>query len=261
LADNVLIERHGPVAVIRLNDPKTRNALNPEMIENIAGYLQTHADDVRAIVFAGSARTFSSGANLWGGAAFDLDAPDFDAGELLATLVNPMMQSLKDSKVPIVSAVRGAAVGVGASLALAADIVIAGADAFFVPAFSHIGLAPDSGAPFLLARSIGRVRAMELLLLGDRLPAAKALEWGLITRVVDDAAVEAEALAFAAKLAQGPTRALAMTRQAAWAGATLSWEEELQLECRLQNEAVRTADFREGMSAFAEKRPPRFTGK
>lgn len=260
MTEKVLLERNGNVAVIRINDPATRNAINVEIVEAISAHLRNQAGGARAIMFAGSARAFSSGANLWGGAAFDMSAPDYDAGVVLAELVNPMMQAIKDCQVPVISAVRGAAVGIGAALALASDIIIASAEAFFVPAFSQIGLAPDSGAPFLLARSIGRIRTMELMLLGERLPAVKALEWGLITRIVDDAQVEAEALALATKLAQGPTRALGLTRQAVWSGATVSWEEELVLECRAQTQAARTADFQEGMAAFAEKRPPRFTG-
>lgn len=261
MAEKILIEQRGGVLLMRLHDPATRNALNPEMIEKIRETLQGLADGVRAIVFAGSERAFCSGANLWGSEQFDMSAPDYDAGVILATTINPMMQAIKDSKVPIVTAVRGAAVGIGAALALSADIVIAGSNSFFVPAFAQLGLGPDSGMPFLLARSLGRVRAMELMLLAEKLPAAKALEWGLITRVVTDDAVETTAFELAATLARGPTRALAATRRAVWAGATVSWEEELLLESRHQGDLARTADFQEGMAAFAEKRPPRFTGR
>jgi 2-(1,2-epoxy-1,2-dihydrophenyl)acetyl-CoA isomerase len=230
------------------------------MARRITERLTHVAPDVRAIVLTGSERCFCSGANLWEGDHFDLASPDFDAGEILATVINPMMQALKESPVPIISAVRGSAAGVGASLALCADIVIAAEGAFLVQSFSRVGLIPDGGTSFLLARSIGRIRAFELLLLGERLPVEKALEWGLITRVVQDGEVERVALDMASRLAQGPTRALALTRRAMWAGAVLGWEEELALECDLQREATRSADFQEGMAAFAERRDPRFSG-
>ena len=260
MAETILIEQHGDVLVIRLNDPPARNALNPDMARRITAIMGNLSDSTRTVVFAGSDRAFCAGANLWGANQVDMSSPDFDGGEFLETIVNPMMQSIKESKVPVLAAVQGAAIGVGAAIALAADIVIAGTSAFFVPAFTQVGLAPDSGMPFLLARSAGKMRAMELMLLAERLPAAKALEWGLITRVVEDAIVETTALELATKLAGGPTRALAMTRKEVWAGSMFSWENELQLEADVQRDIVRTADFREGMAAFAEKRPPRFTG-
>ena len=260
MTDTVLTERQGDVLVIRLNDPPAMNALNPEMARKITGIMGDLPDGVRAVVFAGSERVFCAGANLWGDNQVDMSSPDFDGGEFLHVNINPMMQSIKDSKVPVLSAVHGAAIGVGAAIALASDIVIAGAGAFFVPAFTQVGLAPDSGMPFLLARSVGRMRAMELMLMAERLPAAKALEWGLITRVVEDSAVETTVMELAAKLARGATKALAMTRKEVWAGATLNFEDELKLESRVQRDIVRTKDFWEGMAAFSEKRPPRFTG-
>jgi 2-(1,2-epoxy-1,2-dihydrophenyl)acetyl-CoA isomerase len=261
LADKVLIERNESVAILRISDPATRNAVNSEVIERIGGFFQNIPQDVRAVVLAGSEKAFSSGANMWGDSQFDMTSPDYDAGETLRTEINPMMQAIKESRVPVISAVRGAAVGIGAAIALAADIVVAGSGAFFIVSFAHVGLAPDSGAPYLLARSVGRIRAMELMLLGERLPAQKALEWGLVTRVVADDAVEATALEFAAKLGNGPTRTLGMTRQVVWQASAVSWEDELRLECGFQTQAFRTEDFKEGLAAFAEKRPPRFTGK
>ena len=260
MADDVLVERQGNVAVLRLNDPKTLNAMTPAMAHYITDQLTHPQSDVRAIVLAGSERCFCSGANLWGDDHYDMASPDFDAGETLATIINPMMLALKGSQVPIISAVRGSAVGVGASLALAADIVVAGRGAYILQAFSRVGLVPDGGTPFLLAQSIGRIRTMELLLLAEKLPVEKALEWGLVTRVVEDAEVEPTALDIASRLARGPTRALALTRRGVWEGAALGWEQELELECKLQSVAARTADFQEGMAAFAERRPPNFTG-
>lgn len=260
MIDEVLLERHGDVAVIRLHDPKTLNAMTPGMARAIADTLAHPPGGARAILLAGSDRAFCAGANLWSGDHFDLDAPDFDAGAWLETLFNPMMRAFKACEVPIISAVCGAAAGVGASVALAADLIVAGKGAYFLQAFSRVGLAPDSGMPYLLARSVGRARAMELLLLAEKLPAQTALDWGLVTRVVDDADVETTALALATRLAQGPTRALALTRKSVWSGAELGWEEELQTESVQQSKAGKTRDFREGMAAFAEGRKPRFVG-
>jgi len=157
-------------------------------------------------------------------------------------------------------AVRGAAAGVGASLAMSGDIITCGRSAYFLEAFARIGLVPDGGAAWFLTRSVGRVRAMELMMLAEKLPAEKAFEWGLITRLFEDDAVEAEAMKIAQKLADGPTRALALTRQSAWAAADSSFTETLQLERVLQRDAGNHPDFAEGVAAFMEKRAARFGG-
>jgi 2-(1,2-epoxy-1,2-dihydrophenyl)acetyl-CoA isomerase len=170
------------------------------------------------------------------------------------------MRALRDLPIPWISAVHGAAAGVGASIALAADLIVAGESAYFLQAFRRIGLVPDGGATWLLAQSAGRVRAMELMLLGDRLPAPRALEWGLINRVVADDLLQDAALALAQELASGPTRALALIRQAAWAATASDLDTALATERKLQTEAGRSADFQEGVRAFLEKRPARFTG-
>tara|TARA_R100000935_G_C2702210_1_gene110738 strand:- start:103 stop:534 length:432 start_codon:yes stop_codon:yes gene_type:complete len=141
---------------------------------------------------------------------------------------------------------------------MSGDIIICGRSTYFLEAFARIGLVPDGGAAWLLTRSVGRVRAMELMLLAEKLPADKAFDWGLITRLVEDNAVEAEAMAIAQKLANGPTRALALTRQSAWAAADSSFTESLQLERILQRDAGNHPDFVEGVAAFKEKRAARF---
>jgi 2-(1,2-epoxy-1,2-dihydrophenyl)acetyl-CoA isomerase len=163
--------------------------------------------------------------------------------------------------VPLISAVRGAAAGVGASIALSADIIVAGQGAYFLQAFRRIGLVPDGGSTFLLTRAIGRVRAMEMMLLAERIPAPKAMEWGLITRLVADDAVETEALRLAAELAAGPTVAIGLIRKAAWAAAeTGGFQDALNTERNLQRKCGSTADFREGVNAFLEKRTAQFKG-
>ncbi len=150
--------------------------------------------------------------------------------------------------------------GIGASLALAADLIVAGDTAYFLEAFRRIGLVPDGGSTYLLTRAVGRVRAMEMMLLGEKLSAAKALEWGLINRVVPDAQVEDTAFALAAELAKGPTKALGLIRQIAWKATDTDLATALQTERDAQRQSGRSADFREGVTAFLEKRPAKFTG-
>jgi 2-(1,2-epoxy-1,2-dihydrophenyl)acetyl-CoA isomerase len=163
--------------------------------------------------------------------------------------------------VPIVVAVNGAAVGVGTSIALMGDTILCARSAYFLHAFRNLGLVPDGGTTWLLPRLVGRARAMELSLLGERLPAETALEWGMVNRVHDDDVLITEALAVARRLAQGPTRALGLTRRLYWESGSNSHEEQLDLERRFQCLACETDDFREGIAAFLEKRPPRFEGR
>lgn len=250
--------RQGDVAVIRLDDPATMNAIDLEAGEFLTAAIGRASGEARCIVLAGSERAFCSGANLSGRGGNE--ALQRDVGASLEAVFNPMMHAIRDCAIPVVSAVRGAAAGIGASIALAADIIVAGESAYFLQAFRRIGLVPDGGSPFLLVKSIGRVRAMELMLLGDKLPARKAEDWGLITRVVADDAVENTAFEMAASLAKGPTRALGMIRRMAWTAAESSWNDELALERELQREAGHTSDFMEGVSAFLAKREAQFTG-
>ena len=255
------VDHDGAVAIIRLNDPATLNALSVELMEALheavraAGAGQGGA---RAMLLCGSGRGFCSGANL---AADGRNEPGpRDAGLPLEAHINPLMRTLRDLPIPWISAVQGAAAGVGASLALAADLIVAGESAYFLQAFRRIGLVPDGGATWLLSQAVGRVRAMELMLLGEKLPADKARAWGLINRVVPDADLQSTALGLAAELAAGPTRALALIRRAAWAATASDLEGALQTERAFQTEAGHTADFAEGVAAFFEKRPARFTG-
>lgn len=256
----VILDIDGDVATLRLNDPARLNALSTDMVEAITLSLRQAERSARALVLCGAGTSFCSGANLAGELANAEGAVDFDGGLILETHINPMMLALRDLCIPWISAVRGAAAGVGASLALAADLIVAGDNAYFLQAFRRIGLVPDGGSTYLLTRAAGRPRAMEMMLLGEKLPAAKALEWGLINRVVPDAEVEATAQGFARELAEGPTRALALIRKIAWRAADSDFHTALAEERTHQAEAGRTSDFREGVRAFLDKRPARFTG-
>ena len=249
MTDSILIETAGDVTTLRLNNPASLNAMDGGMAEALHARLDEAASSARAIVLAGGPRAFCAGANLAGGGP----ASD-DAGARLESSFNPLIRAIKDCRVPIIAAVCGAAAGIGASVALACDMIVAGRSAYFLQAFRRIGLVPDGGSALLLAHSVGRVRAMELMLLGDRLPAETALAWGLINRVVEDDAVEAEAAAMAAGLASGPTVALGLIRRAAWAALSSDLESQLALERALQRVAGRSADCREGVAAFLGKK-------
>jgi 2-(1,2-epoxy-1,2-dihydrophenyl)acetyl-CoA isomerase len=163
--------------------------------------------------------------------------------------------------VPLVTAVNGAAAGIGASVALAGDLVIASENAYFLQAFCNIGLIPDGASAFLLTRAAGRIRAMEMMLLGERVLAPTALEWGMINRVVAPEALEDAALDLAKRLAEGPTKVLAMIRKLCWDSLETGFEAQLASECDIQNSASRTDDHREGIAAFLQKRPAAFTGE
>jgi 2-(1,2-epoxy-1,2-dihydrophenyl)acetyl-CoA isomerase len=259
LSANVDFERDGDVAIVRLADPATLNALTPDLVEALHAASRRAAGEARAMLLCGAGRGFCSGWNL-GGTGPAQDGGPFDGGLALEQHVNPFMRTLRDLPIPWISAVHGAAAGVGASIALMGDLIVAGENAYFLQAFRRIGLVPDGGATWLLSHAAGRARAMELMLLGERLPAPKALEWGLINRVVPDGEVYDAALAIARELAAGPTRALGLIRRAAWAASGADLETALTTERRLQTEAGQTGDFQEGVRAFFEKRPAVFTG-
>ena len=252
--------RDGDVAVVLLNNPAALNALSQHMGSELNAALDRAGSEARAVVLGSHGRAFSAGANLTAG-DIDITDPDRDIGKFLDSVFNPMIRKLRDLPVPLVTAVRGAAAGVGCSIALMGDAIVAGRGAYFLQAFCNIGLVPDGGAAYLLARTIGRVRAMELMMFGERFPADQAYEAGLITRLVDDEEVDAVALELARKLAQGPTRVLSMIRQSAWAALDSSLDDQLDRERQLQRDAGRTEDFEEGVAAFLDKRPARFSGR
>ncbi|MCE8009496.1 enoyl-CoA hydratase-related protein [Aestuariivita sp.] len=256
MTDTLLVERSGAVTTLRLNDPQSMNALTPAMAQELHTQLKSEAATARAIILAGSERAFSAGANL--NAAMPEDPAGFDVGRTLEEDYNPLMETIRDLPVPLISAVRGAAAGVGASIALACDIIVAGKSAYFLEAFARIGLIPDGGATWLLTRAVGRVRAMEMMLLAEKIPADQAHDWGLITRVVADDSVEYTAYEIANRLAHGPSQSYSLIRQAAWRAADSDFTTALATERALQREAGLTADFAEGLAAFQQKRAPRF---
>jgi 2-(1,2-epoxy-1,2-dihydrophenyl)acetyl-CoA isomerase len=256
--DKVRFEIDGAVATLTLDDQPVLNAIGPRMQKGMKAALDAlERSQARALILTGAGRAFSTGANL--AEASEGGAP-LSVRDTLELSYHPMLRRLKSLPMPLIVAVNGAAAGVGVSFALMGDLILAARSAYFLQAFVRIGLVPDGGSTWLLPRLIGLARARELSLLGEKLSAEKALDWGLINRVCDDEALMGQARALAERLAQGPTRAYAWMRQAYWASLDNSYERQLDLEADLQAQASRTADFREGVAAFLEKRPAKFKG-
>lgn len=252
----------GDIATITFNDPATMNACGLDTAEELLLAFEQAADAARCTILTGNGRGFCSGANLStdvSGASKPRGKPD--AGKALDSHYNPLIMAMREHPHPVITAVNGAAAGVGCSIALMGDMVVAAESAYFLQAFRRIGLVPDGGSTWLLPRTIGRVRAMEMALLGEKLPAAKALEWGLVNEVVADDELMPAATALAEKLAKGPTQALSIMRGLIWEGTETDLSDQLHAERVAQRSAGRTDDFREGVKAFLEKRPAAFTGK
>ncbi len=247
----------GGIAAITLHRPEVMNALNRVMRAEIADAVARAAVAERVIVLTGTGRAFCSGQDLGDPSL----GPDFDIGRVLAEEYEPMLRAIVDARVPVIAAVNGTAAGAGANLALAADVVIAAEGASFIQAFTRIGLIPDAGGTFVLPRTIGLARAMGAALFADRITARQAADWGMIWEAVPDEAFEAHWRARAAALAAGPAAALARVKLAMRASLANGLDAQLALEARLQAECGATADFREGVAAFLEKRPARFTGR
>ena len=258
----VQTERRAGVATIVLDRPDAMNAVDKQLgAELLAALQQAAADDeVRAVVLTGNGRAFSSGADLKAG--FD-PGPDNrpDVGGALRERFHPIIHAIREMEKPVVAKVNGAAAGIGCSFALACDLIVASEKAYFLLAFVNIGLVPDGGSSLLIPERIGFTRAAEMAMLGERIPAAQALEWGLINRVVADSELTAEVDALADRLAAGPTRSYAATKRQLNAWLFSRMAQQLELEATLQQEMVGTDDFVEGVSAFVQKRPPSFQGR
>ncbi len=257
--EKVLLRIEDNVAVVTLNAPEVLNALSAEMVRQLSVAVSKAAktEGVRCLLINAAGRGFCAGANLQArGASTDLPP----AGSALETHYAPLMNKLRNLSFPIVTAVNGPAAGVGMSLALTGDIVMAADTAYFLQAFAKIGLVPDGGATWYLPRLIGWGRAMELSLLAERLPASEALSWGLVNRVVPEAELEAASMAMAHRLAAGP-KSLGLIRKAYWASWENDFNKQMQLEADLQTEAHASAENREGVAAFLEKRTPVFKGQ
>ena len=255
---SITTEAVDAVLLIRLNDTKALNAISLEMVEQLMEAFRLASRTKRAIILTGSGRAFCSGINLRS-IPIDFDG-DYDGGVALESHINPLMMLIRDLPIPFVTAVNGLAAGIGSTIALAGDFIVAAEHAYFLQAFRQIGIAPDGGTAYVLTKAIGRVRAMEMMLLGEKISAAKALEWGLINRVTANDAVESVALDIARSLATGPTKALGAIRKSCWHALEAGFAEKLTQERDVQRELGKTADHREAVTAFMEKRPPIFHG-
>jgi 2-(1,2-epoxy-1,2-dihydrophenyl)acetyl-CoA isomerase len=263
--NSIIVDTSGAVAVIKFNRPQSLNGLTTAMIDEMNQALDSIlAPDsgVRCLLLTGEGRAFSSGADLssdsvGGGEASDTN----DIGRVLETHFNPMFDRLMKMRIPFVTAVNGAAAGAGCSFAISGDIVVAAKSAYFLQAFVNIGLVPDVGSTWLLPRLIGKARAQAMMMLGEKIPAQTALDWGMIYKVTDDEDLMPSAMSIAQKLANGPTTSIGLIRKQMRASFENSLTQQLRLEREDQQTAGLTRDFIEGVAAFREKRAAKFTGQ
>ena len=249
--------RDGAVLTITLNRPDVLNAFNAAMHQVLSAALkEAEADDVRAVVITGAGRGFCVGQDLT-----EFRQAPGDIGERLRGNYHPNILALRTLEKPVLAAVNGPAAGAGLSFACACDLRLAAAGATFVPAFINIGLVPDSGGTYFVRRLLGTARAFEWMTSGRRLSAAEALEWGLVSEVVEDEKLAERASKRAAELAAMPTRGVGLTKRLFDHAENATLEEQLELEAQLQAAATQTSDFREGVDAFLERRDPRFEGR
>ncbi len=255
------LQFEGDVAVITIDGPEVKNALGPNAARNLSSALDHAGGKARAVLITGVGGAFCSGANL-------LSEPEphwvdangkMDAAISIQEIYNPLTNRFREMEIPIVSAVIGPAAGFGCGLALLGDIIIAGQSAYFMQAFCHIGLVPDGNSTYILPRLIGKARAMEMALFGEKIDAEKALDWGLVNRVVADEDVLPVAKEFAARLAKG-AYALGQTRRLIWDSLDADWYAQAQHESLTQRKAAYSQDYTEGTRAFREKRTPSFKG-
>lgn len=259
--NHILYEVKDGVGWITLNRPERLNAFAASMPLEIKAAVKDAGRDpaVRVLAITGAGRGFCAGADLAGDAAKPSDG-ERDAGRILHTAYNPMIKAMRDCLKPIVALVNGPCAGAGMSLALACDIIIAARSAVFLQAFCNIGLVPDAGSTWYLPRAAGRARALGMALLGGKVSADEAADWGMIWRAVDDDALMTVGGEVLQKLANGPTRGLGLIRRAVHESFEQTLDQQLDLERDSQRVAGGTKDFAEGVTAFLEKRPARFTG-
>jgi 2-(1,2-epoxy-1,2-dihydrophenyl)acetyl-CoA isomerase len=257
VAGTILVSVADGVQTITLNRPESLNALNAEMRRALLDAFKVAGRDpeVRSVLLTGAGRGFCSGADLRG------DAGERSFRQVLTAEYNPLITAIRELQKPVVAAVNGVAAGAGVSLALACDLVYAAHEARFILAFARIGLVPDSGVTRILVRALGRHRAAELAFMGDPLSADDAVASGLINGVVPASELLVHAGGVARRLASGPTRAIGLTKRLINTAQDAGLAESLAAEAALQELAGRTADHREGIAAFAEKRDPRFSGR
>lgn len=258
----ILFEVSGGVARLTLNRPDRLNSFNVQMhgeVRDALTQLKTNSE-ARVLVFTGAGRGFCAGQDL-GDRAVAPGGQGVDLGDSIENYYKPLVLALRNLPMPVIAAVNGVAAGAGANIALACDLVIAAKSASFVQAFSKLGLVPDSGGTWFLPRLLGNARAMGLALLGDKLPAEQAAQWGLIWRCVEDAELKGAVDQLATQLAAAPTRGLARTKQAIYESWSHALEQQLDQERDFQRELGRSQDYAEGVAAFTEKRTPKFTGR
>ena len=263
--ETILFEVSDNIGTITLNRPDKLNSFNSQMHAEMADVLQRAIaeDGIRCLVLTGAGRGFCAGQDL-SDRRMDPNNPNAeppDLGETLEHLYNPLIRAISGMDIPVVCAVNGVAAGAGANVALACDIVVAAKSASFIQAFCKLGLVPDAGGTWSLTHRVGVARAKGLALLGEKLPAETAADWGLIWKCVEDDALLSTARDIALGLAKGPTFGYGLTKRPILAAAHNSLETQLDMERDSQRKAGRSHDYREGVMAFLEKRPPVFTGK
>jgi len=259
--ETIIWEQSGAVGRLTLNRPDSLNAWTPQFGRELRQVLEGEAasDSVRAVLITGAGRAFSSGADLKAGfEPADDGMPDI--GGELHDIYHPVITDVRRIEKPVIAAVNGPAVGIGCSLALACDLIMAGESAFFGLAFVNIGLMPDGGSTAFVPPAVGRARAFQMAMLGERIPAPQALEWGLVNWVHPDDRLMAEAQDLVERMAAGPTRSYGASKRALNQFIYGDLDAQLDLEAELQHALGRTRDFFEGTAAFVEKRPPAFTG-
>ncbi|EXB10870.1 phenylacetate degradation putative enoyl-CoA hydratase PaaB [Acinetobacter sp. 1396970] len=259
---NIIAEEKNGVGYLTFNRPKALNSFNVDMHREVAEVLNqwTKNPDVRCVVISGEGRGFCAGQDL-GDRVVDPNAEAPDLGYSIETYYNPLIKMIVNMPKPVICAVNGVAAGAGANIALACDLVIAAKSANFVQAFCRLGLVPDSAGTWFLPRAVGHARAMGLALLGDKLPAETAKEWGMIWDVVEDAELKAKVTELAERLAKQPTFGLSLINKAIHQSSNNTFDEQMLLERDLQRIAGRSEDYREGVQAFMNKREPNFKGR